>query len=167
MLGASKEALMGIGKVHRYEVHTHQAGRGCVALESRGKPRIRIATPPDFRGGVRGVWSPEDLLVGSLASCFELTLLALAERVNVPLHAVEVDATGHLEGKQGRYHFVAIELDARVVTDPEREDDVRELVELARERCIVEEALRTPIRLEVAVDVATEARVPAAWPSDW
>jgi organic hydroperoxide reductase OsmC/OhrA len=164
-LGVAKEALMGIAKVHRYEVHTHGTADRRVALESSGKPSLSVAAPPDFRGGVRGAWSPEELLVGSLATCFELTLTSIAEHVRLPLHAVEIDATGHLEGKAGRYHFVAIELDARVVTDPEREQDVLDLAELVRERCIVENALKTPVSLDLEVEVATDALVPPA--SQW
>ena len=152
---------MGIAKVHRYEVHTRTTDDRRVALESSGKRTLRVATPPDFRGGVRGTWSPEELLVGSLATCFELTLTAIAERASVPLHAVEVAGTGHVEGTAGRYHFVAIELDVRVVTDPERERDLRELADLARERCIVESALKTPVTLDLEVDGRTDELVSA------
>ncbi len=153
---------MGIAKDHRYEALARWTGGRQVLVESTGKPMLRVATPPDFKGGVRGVWSPEELLVGSLATCFELTLVASAERVNVPLHALEVGATGHLERREGRYHFVAIELDARIVTDPRWEQDVRDLAILVKERCTVEDALRTPVSLDLRVDVATEAVVPAA-----
>ena len=43
-----------------------------------GKDDLEVATPPEFKGGVEGVWSPEDLLVGSIASCFAVTLVAVA-----------------------------------------------------------------------------------------
>jgi organic hydroperoxide reductase OsmC/OhrA len=150
---------MGMAKVHRYEVRTRTTDDRRVTLESSGKRTLRVATPPDFRGGVRGTWSPEELLVGSLATCFELTPIALADRVKVPLHTVDVGATGHVEGKAGQYHFVAIELDARVITDPEREEDVRQLADLTRERCIVESALKTAVSLDLEVDVTTDALV--------
>jgi len=152
---------MGIAKVHRYEVHTRTTDDRRVALESSGKRTLRVATPPDFRGGVRGTWSPEELLVGALATCFELTLVTIAERAEVPLHAVEAGGTGHVEGTAGRYHFVAIELDVRGVTDPEREQDVRELADLARERCIVESALKTPVALNLEVDGTADDLVSA------
>jgi organic hydroperoxide reductase OsmC/OhrA len=161
MLGVLKEEYMGIAKDHRYEVRVRSTGGPEVALESSGKPSLQVATPPDFRGGVRGLWSPEELLVGSLATCFELTLAAIAERLAVPLHDVEVDATGHLERRDGRYRFVAIELDARIVTEPGHEREMEDIAVLTRGRCIVEEALRAPVQLRVEVDVE-RAVVPAA-----
>jgi organic hydroperoxide reductase OsmC/OhrA len=167
ILGMAKEALMGIAKVHRYEVHARKTDDRRVALESSGKRTLRVATPPDFRGGVQGTWSPEELLVGSLATCFELTLAAIAERARVPLHAVEVGGTGHVEGTAGRYHFVAIELDVRIVTDPEREEDVREVADLTRERCIVESALKTPVRLDLRVEVTSDALASSGRPWAW
>ena len=151
---------MGIAKDHRYDVRARWTGGPELALESREKPALEVATPPDFKGGVRGVWSPEELLVGSLATCFELTLVAVAERLAVPLRHVEVAATGHLERRDGRYRFVAIELDTRVATEPGHEREVEDLAALAKGRCIVEDALRTPVRLRVEVDVAP-AVVPA------
>jgi organic hydroperoxide reductase OsmC/OhrA len=161
ILGVAKEALMGMAKVHRYEVHTRTTDDRRVALESSGKGTLRVATPPDFRGGVRGTWSPEELLVGSLATCFQLTLVAIAQRAEVPLREVEVNATGHVEGKAGRYQFIAIELDVHAITDPEREADVREVADLARERCIVESALKTPVTLNLEVDGRTKELVSA------
>ena len=152
---------MGMAKMHRYEVQACRTDDRRVALESSGKRTLMVATPPDFRGRVRGTWSPEELLIGALATCFELTLVAIAERARVPLHAVEVGGTGHVGGAAGRYHFVAIELDVRVATDPEREQDVRELADLARERCIVASALKTPVALDLEVDLRTEELVSA------
>lgn len=144
---------MGIVKAHRYEVFTHWLGGRKLALESAGKPALRVATPPDFKGGVEGVWSPEELLVGSVATCYELTLIAIAEHRRVPLRAVVVDATGHIELKDGRYRFVAIELDAQIEAGADYVDDVREIAALAEERCIVGVALETPLHVAVTVRV--------------
>ena len=59
------------------------SGRRTVA-SVHGKDDLEIATPPEFNGGVDGVWSPEDLLVASIGSCFTVTLLAVAERRGIP-----------------------------------------------------------------------------------
>lgn len=154
---------MGIVKAHRYDIRTHWLGGRRLVLEASGKPALRVATPPDFKDGVKGVWSPEELLVGSLATCLELTLVAIAERLDVPLHAVQVEASGHIESKEARYHFVLIELDVQVETDAEHEHEAREIVHLAKERCIVGGALATPVHLNVEVQTDRELQtVPAA-----
>ena len=71
------------------------SGRRTVA-SVHGKDDLEIATPPEFNGGVDGVWSPEDLLVASIGSCFAVTLLAVAERRGIPLRGLEIDASGHV-----------------------------------------------------------------------
>ena len=56
-----------------------------VTAIAEGKPRLKVVTPPEFSGGVPSRWSPEEMLVGSVATCYALTLRAVAERRAVPL----------------------------------------------------------------------------------
>ncbi len=42
-------------------------------------PNITVATPPEFTGGVSGIWSPEHLFVSSANICLMTTFLAIAE----------------------------------------------------------------------------------------
>ena len=79
-----KEFEMEHREVHRYGVRTHCTGPQSLDLEAPGKPMLRVATPPEFRHGVRCVWTPEELLVASLAACYELTVAAIAEYKGVP-----------------------------------------------------------------------------------
>jgi organic hydroperoxide reductase OsmC/OhrA len=151
---------MGLVKTHRYEVRSRWLADRRLELTATDKPTLEVATPPDFKGGVHGVWSPEELLVGSLATCLELTLVAIAEHRRVPLHGVAVDATGQLERRDGRYRFAVIELDVEAETDAEHAHELEELVVLAKERCIVGETLTAPIQL--TVEVRARERLTAA-----
>ena len=153
---------MGTVKTHRFEVRTRWLGGRQLALEAPGKPALTVATPPDFKDGVPGVWSPEELLVGSLATCFELTLVAIAEYRGVPISSLEVDAKGYLERKDDRYEFLVIEVDAELATDSEHEHEAREIALIAKERCIVGAALSTPVVLSVEVRTSDAVAVPAA-----
>ena len=148
---------MSIVKVHRYGVRADREGPQSLSLEAPGKPRLHVGTPPEFRNGVPYVWSPEELLIGSLAACFELTVVAIADRKDVPLHAIRVDATGHVERKDSRYRFMLFELDVELETDAGREHDAENLAELAKERCIVASALDVPWRLTVEAHTAPVA----------
>lgn len=117
----------------------------------RRQAHLEVATPPEFRGGIAGVWSPEDLLVASTATCFAVTLGAIAERMEVPLRAVEVTGTGHVSKRDdGRFGFVAIELDVALETSPERVEAAERAAELAEERCLVSMALDIPVHVAVA-----------------
>jgi organic hydroperoxide reductase OsmC/OhrA len=140
---------MSIFKIHRYGVRTERLDGRLLTLEAPGKPTLHVATAPEYENGVSGVWSPEELLTGSLAGCYELTVIAIADHKNVPLHDVRVDATGHVEWKDGRYRLMLFELDVRLETDNAHVHELEHVAELARERCIVSHALGVPVHLHV------------------
>ncbi len=138
-------------KAFRFPVSVRWRGGRLTRVSVAGKPSLEVATPPEFRGGIAGVWSPEDLLVASAAACFTVTLVAVAERMDVPLLELGVTGTGHI-GKRddGRFGFVAIELDIDLETTPERVELAERAAEAAEERCLVSMALEIPVH--VAVD---------------
>jgi organic hydroperoxide reductase OsmC/OhrA len=142
---------MSIVKALRFPVSVRWRGGRLTGLSAAGKPDLEVATPPEFRGGVTGVWSPEDLLVASTATCFAVTLVAIAERMDVPLRALEVTGTGHVSKRDdGRFGFVAIELDVALETSPERVETAERAAELAEERCLVSMALDIPVHVALA-----------------
>jgi peroxiredoxin-like protein len=148
-------------KAHRFPVSIEwQEGRLTTA-RSPGKPDLEVATPPEFKGGIPGVWSPEDLLVGATAACYTVTLLAVAERKGIELLGLKVDGTGHVELRDdGRFGFVAIELVATVEVDATQRQAAERAARYAKDVCLVSGALDTPVHLElnvVAREVATIA----------
>jgi organic hydroperoxide reductase OsmC/OhrA len=140
---------MGTVNAHRFPVKANWYGGRLLRLGAPEKPALRVVTPPEFKDGIPGIWSPEELLVGSLATCFELTLVAIADRLGVPLHTVEVAATGHLEQvpEEGGYAFTVLELEVDLATDSGRELDAEEVAQLAKRHCIVGRALEVPVHL--------------------
>jgi organic hydroperoxide reductase OsmC/OhrA len=153
---------MGIVKTLRYPVQAHWLGGRLLRLGAAEKPLLRVATPPEFKDGIQGVWSPEELLVGAVASCYELTLVAIAGRRGVPLHTLEVDATGHLEhAPKGGYGFTVIELDVELATDPGFEEEAADVARLAKEHCIIGRALQVPVHLRLETRPRRFDAVPA------
>jgi organic hydroperoxide reductase OsmC/OhrA len=143
---------MSIYTSHRYGVRTEWHDGKRVTLSAPGKPVLDVALPADFKNGVPGVWSPEELLIASLATCFELTMIAVAQNRNVPLHDVRVDATGHVERKGYLYKLILLELDVHAETDIGRRGEIEHIAQVAHEGCLVGNALDVPVRLELAVD---------------
>lgn len=144
---------MGTAKTFRYPVSTRRISGRLLRLDVRDKPKLFVATPPEFGGGIPEAWSPEDLFVGSVAACFELTLIALAERRRIPLRSLKVHGTGHLEHstRESGYGFTVIELDAELATDSGFEERAARTARLAKEHCIVGRALDTPLHLRLHV----------------
>jgi organic hydroperoxide reductase OsmC/OhrA len=150
-------------KDFRYEVRTETATRRLVTLTADDKPKLVVATPPEFRGGIAGVWSPEDLLVASVATCYALTLSAIAERRDVPLQGFSVVGAGHvLRRADGEFGFAVIELAVELTVDAAYEQAARRAGRAAESACIVANALRIPV--EVELDVHAVRPVPAAVP---
>jgi organic hydroperoxide reductase OsmC/OhrA len=130
------------------------AGRRTIAAVP-GKDDLEVATPPEFKGGVEGVWSPEDLLVGSVASCFAVTFVAVAERRSVPLRGLEVGASGRVtQRNDGRFGFSEVVLEVAISTEPGFEREAAEAAEAAERGCLVAVSLDFPVRLELDVRTA-------------
>ena len=142
----------------RFPVAIDWAGGRLVRASVAGKTTIEIATPPEFKGTDPDVWSPEDFLVAAAASCFTVTFLAVAERRNVPVRDVSVDAVGRMGiGEDGRLGFLRIDLSAYLETDPGHEEAAVEAAKRAEQGCFVSLALSIPVRLETLVRTAAAA----------
>jgi organic hydroperoxide reductase OsmC/OhrA len=143
---------MTIVKSHRFPVTARWKEGRLTDLTAAGKPDLEVATAPEFKGGVGGVWSPEELLVGSLATCYAVTFEAIAERVPIAFDALRVDGVGHVERRSdGRVGFVSIELDVRAEVPARQVHDAEVASRHAKELCIVNLALDVPLQLEVEI----------------
>ena len=108
---------MSVVKEMQFPVSVRWRGGRVAHAHARGKEGLALATPPEFRSGLAGYWTPEDLLVASAASCFALTLAATAEWHDAPLLDAKVTATGHMSRRDdGRFGFTVIEIDAALET---------------------------------------------------
>ena len=129
-----------------------------------GKQDLDVATPPEFGGENEGVWSPEDLLVASAATCFAVTLAAIVRRRTIPLLSLHVDGNGHVGPRDdGQLGFTSIELHVTAETDSA--DAVSQLetaIERAENGCLVAMALNIPVNVHATVTVARSASPLAA-----
>jgi len=117
---------------------------------------LRVAAPSRFRDRPDVDWSPEELLAASAASCYALTLAAVAERREVPLLDATLSAVCHVDRfEDGRVVFRLIEIEATLETLPGSESAARSVAETAEARCAVTEALAVPVRITVAVTTAS------------
>ena len=143
---------MSIAKDFRYKVGVAWEGGRITTVTSTDKPTLTVATPPEFKDGVPGVWSPEDLLVAAVASCFSVTMIAVAERRDLPLYAIDVTGTGHLTQRDdGRFGFVAIELTAHIETTKLSVEPLKRATKYAERACLVSMALDVPVHVDAVV----------------
>jgi organic hydroperoxide reductase OsmC/OhrA len=139
-------------KDFRYEVKGSALPGRRVRLTSEGKAPLEAATPPEFRGGTPGIWSPEDLLVAAMVSCYAVTLESIAEHRGVELREVEVTGVGHVTRRaEGRIGFVVIELGVDLTVAPGVVKEAERAARSAKQACLVGHALEIPVELELRV----------------
>ena len=145
-------------KEFRFPVQVAWDGGRRTTASVDGKRALPIATPPEFRGTDPELWSPEDTFVAAAASCLGVKIAALAERDQLHLHGLSVDAQG-IVGRRpdGRFGFVRIQQAVVVDVDPEDEMRARDVVAKAEDGCLV----TVPLDLPVATRVEVRPRVPA------
>jgi lipoyl-dependent peroxiredoxin len=147
---------MTVFKDYTFRIGAVPRGHGTVRVTTGDKPALDVATPVEFRNGLPGYWSPEDMLVAATASCYALTFRALAHRRGVPYEGLEVTGTGHVTRRaDGRFGFVVVELQVSVTADVDHAAAVTETAHAAKRGCIVGQALAIPVELEL--DVRTHA----------
>ena len=150
---------MTITKRFRFPASVHWLGGRLTRATAHGKPDLEVATPPEFKGGLEGIWSPEELLVASVASCFTVTLAAVAERSGVELDSIDVHGIGYVErDSDGRFKFDSIKLAVEIGSD-EDALSLERIVAHSERLCIVSLALDIPIQVRTVLsscaDVAT------------
>lgn len=139
-------------KDFRFRVEASPIPRRRVRLASSGKAPLEAAAPPEFRGGTPGMWSPEDFLVASVASCFVLTFDSTALQRSLGPYRLAVEAAGHVARRaEGRLGFVVIELLVDVTVEPGDTENAERVARAAKQSCIVGHALAIPIELELRV----------------
>jgi len=145
---------------HDYEVELTNTGlkTGVMAAAADDLSEVEVASPPEF-GGPNGVWSPEHLYVGALATCLMTTFRAVAEASGLEVLEYSDQASGHLQRDEDRlYSFDRVTLRPRVVIDDETkiERTVR-LLHKAENVCLVSRSVASEIVLEPTVEVRESA----------
>jgi organic hydroperoxide reductase OsmC/OhrA len=146
-------------KDYRFAVESHGATGRLVTAESGNKPTLTVATPPEFRDGIADVWSPEDLLVAATATCYALTLSAIAERRSLRIDDLSVLGAGHVSRRaDGIFGFIVVELAVDLTVDEGSEQLAEKIARIAERGCIVNDALKVPVELELTIHTKAAVR---------
>ena len=136
---------------HRYEVRLRGGSAGYATASAEGVPDLRSAPPLDF-DGPGDAWSPEQLLLASVETCFLFTLQAVARASKLEFTSLQLSGEGMVDRKDGAMRFTEIVLRPRltVARDVDRDRALR-IMEKSEKTCLVSASLSTPIRLEPEV----------------
>ena len=143
---------------HTYRVVAWWASGKTGLVKTDSAPNaIHFTTPPQF-GGIEGRWSPEDLLLSAVASCFTSTFHALAEYSSFRFTDLEVEVQGCVNKSDSGYMFTEIVIRPTVKVSIE-EDRTRadRLLEKSKRLCLVSRALAVSQKFEPRVQTPISA----------
>lgn len=127
---------------HKYRAQaTASPADSTVKLESAGLHSLETDAPAEF-GGPGDKWSPETLLVASIADCYILTFRAIARASKLDWLALECEVSGTLDRVDSVTKFTHFEIRAKlgigVGTDA---DKARHIMEKSETVCLITNSL--------------------------
>ena len=136
---------------HRYKAAAQGNTEGVIDTSSPGLESIPVTPPPEF-GGPEGNWSPETLLVSSVANCFILTFRAVARASKFEWNALTVEVDGILDRveRQTRFTEFYIDVTLRLPSGADAHKAHR-LCEKSEQVCLVTNSLTGKKILNVAI----------------
>lgn len=139
---------------HKYTARAAGSADGEVGLTSPGVPALSTAAPAEF-GGPGDRWSPETLLVGSVADCFILTFRAVARAMKLSWESLSCDVEGTLDRVERATQFTAFTLRATLTVPPGTDNEqAHRALEKAERGCLITSSLKAPVHLEAKVLLA-------------
>ncbi len=124
-------------------------------IEAAGKPALTGSSDPAFRGDP-ACYSPEDLLVASLAACHMLWYLHLCADAGVVVTHYEDHAAGTMqETSDGGGSFTEVVLRPQVMVAPGSDVALAtRLHEEAHRKCFIANSVKFPVGCEAVIDLA-------------
>lgn len=138
---------------HHYAVEASADPTGSVELTGERLPAIVSAPPIEF-DGPGDQWSPESLLVASVADCFVLTFRAIARASQLEWSHLRCRAEGTLDRVDRVTRFVGMRIHAELALPQGGTVDTgRRLLEKAEKSCLVTNSLDLRVELDATVSV--------------
>ena len=141
-------------QTHKFRVVAWwSSGRTGIAKSDSAPNAIHFSTPVAF-GGFEGRWTPEDLLLGALASCFTTTFRALAEHSNFEYTDLQMEVEGVVTRNSSGYSFTEIVIRPSLTVACKEEEDLGlKLLHKTKTVCLVSRALAVQQSFEPSVTV--------------
>lgn len=139
---------------HHYAVSATSENTGNVLISSDGLSGLDTAAPAEF-GGPGDLWSPETLLVGTVANCFILSFRAIARASHLDWISLLCNVAGTLDKIERVTQFTGFDLDAELLV-PAGTDEKKahRLLQKAEHHCLITNSLKAETHLQSKVRFA-------------
>lgn len=142
---------------HLYEVDLNWVkDRAGVLYSPDLNDEMTVVTPPQFPGGIAGLWSPEHLFTAAINSCLMTTFLAIAEKSGLVFHAFSSRAFGKLDDSGGKLLMTQVTLKPVVVVGNDADvEKARRVLKKSESACLISNSVRSEIVFEPEIRVKT------------
>jgi peroxiredoxin-like protein len=138
---------------HQYLVYAKGKPESNLQVNAANLADINVAPPAQF-GGPGDQWSPEDLLMASVASCFILSFRAIARASNFTWISLECNTQGELDKLAGKAQFTKIAIVAKLVIGIDESSEKGErLLNKAEQSCLITNSLSSESHLECEISI--------------
>ena len=135
------------GFPHVYTTQAVADPESVVRICSAGLDDIVTTPPPEF-GGPEGNWSPETLLVASVADCFILTFRAIARASKLDWNDLKVEADGTLDRVDRVTQFTRFDLRVSLsLPEGVDADKAEKILHKSEAACLITNSLKSEITL--------------------
>jgi organic hydroperoxide reductase OsmC/OhrA len=136
---------------HRYKAAATGGADGVIDTGSPGLQSIAVMPPPEF-DGPGDKWSPETMLVASVANCFILTFRAVARAAGFEWNSVTCEVVGILDRVDRVTCFTEFSIDVSLrVPSGADAHKAHHIAERSEQVCLVTNSLTGKKILNVAV----------------
>jgi organic hydroperoxide reductase OsmC/OhrA len=139
---------------HSYRVVAWwSSGKTGLAKTDSAPNAIHFTAPPEF-GGMEGRWTPESLLLCSIAGCYTTTFRAIAEYSKFEYSDLEVQVEGTIQKVESGYAFTEISVRPNLsIADAPEQPRALRLLHKAKALCLVSRAISVPQVFEPRIQV--------------
>lgn len=136
---------------HTYNASVTASPSGHLAVTADGLPDLAAAPPAEF-DGPGDQWSPETLLMSSLASCFILSFRAVAAASRFEWVSIKCQSSGVLDRVDKVTKFTSVTHHVHLLVHSEADiDKAGKLLQKAESVCLISNSLSAEVHLETEI----------------
>jgi peroxiredoxin-like protein len=146
-------------ETHKFRVVAWWSSERTGIAKSDSAPNAIQFTAPAAFGGMEGRWTPEDLLLGSVASCYTTTFQAVAAYSQFDYNDLGVEVEGTVKKINSGYAFQKLVIRPTLtIADEEARQHALNILRKVESLCLVSRALSTAQEFDPKVEVAEPGR---------
>lgn len=146
---------------HHYRVKAAAPAEGEIDVSSPGLETLPSMAPAEF-GGPGDLWSPETLLVASVADCYILTFRAISRGAKFQWNSLSCDVDGVLDKVDRVTQFTDYHMKIELHVPPGSDMKKAErLLHRTEQVCLVTNSLTGQCHLDITIETDTTSEVSA------